>query len=47
MAEPMAAASKTKVPADLAGQVRVMIEGTANAWDHAIDTLASRSWSHG
>ena len=22
-----------------------MIEGTASSWDHAIDTLASRSWS--
>ena len=41
------AASKTKVPADLAGQVRAMIEGTASSWDHAIDTLAPRSWSDG
>ena len=45
--EAMAAASKTKVPADLAEQVRAMIEGTASSWDHAIDTLASRSWSDG
>ena len=41
------AAGKTEVPADLAGQVRAMIDGTASSWDHAIDPLASRSWSDG
>ena len=43
----MATAAQTEAPLDLASQVWAMIAGTASSWDHAIDALASRSWSDG